>query len=66
MAEVELSVLQRQCLRQRLGTRPEMERAVGAWAARRNAAPTRIVWQFTAADARTKLRHLYPVLQPLT
>ncbi len=59
MAELELSVLQRQCLGQRFGDRETMERAVAAWTERRNAAAA-IRWQFTTADARTKLRHLYP------
>ena len=60
MAELELSVLQRQCLDQRIDSRPAMEEAVTAWSARRNVASRVIDWQFTAADARTKLRRLYP------
>ena len=60
MAELELSVLQRQCLRQRLADRAKMEWEVGAWVRRRNEATKRIDWQFTTADARTKLRRLYP------
>ena len=60
MAELELSVLARQCLRQRLGERTAMDQAVTAWADRRNAATSTIDWQFTTADARTKLRRLYP------
>lgn len=60
MAELELSVLQRQRLRQRLADRPAMERAVAAWAHRRNSTVSSIDWQFTTADARTRLRRLYP------
>ena len=60
IAELELSVLPRQCLRQRLGSRAAMEQAVTAWAGRRNAGIARVRWQFTTADARTKLRRLYP------
>ncbi len=60
MAELELSVLQRQCLRQRIANRDAMERAVTAWAERRNATSAPIDWQFTTADARTKLRRIYP------
>lgn len=60
MAELELSVLQRQCLRQRIPDREAMEREVTAWATRRNAAIRTIDWQFTTSDARTKLRRLYP------
>ena len=60
IAELELAVLQRRCLSRRLGDRQELEREVAAWAARRNAAGATIAWQFTTADARTKLRRLYP------
>ena len=63
MAEIELSVLARQCLNRRLGDRATMEREVAAWAAARNAAATTIDWQFTTADARIKLKRLYPVNQ---
>lgn len=63
MAELDLSVLQRQCLRQRLADRDAMERAVTAWTERRNRASQRIDWQFTTADARTKLRRLYPAYE---
>lgn len=63
MAELDLSVLQRQCLRQRLADRPAMEVAVTAWAERRNRTSQRIDWQFTTADARTKLRRLYPAYE---
>ena len=65
MAELELSVLARQCLRQRqrqrLPDREAMTQAVTAWADRRNAATdSTIAWQFITADARTRLRRLYP------
>lgn len=60
MAELELSVLARQCLTQRLPNREAMTQAVTAWAERRNAADARIDWQFTTADARIALRRLYP------
>jgi hypothetical protein len=63
MAELELSVLQRQCLRQRIPDREAMEREVTAWATRRNAAIRTIDWQFTTPDARTRLRHLYPAFE---
>ncbi len=60
MAELELAVLQRQCLAQRLPDLAAMDHAVSAWAARRNAVVSTIAWQFTTADARLKLRRLYP------
>jgi hypothetical protein len=62
MAEIELSVLQRQCLDRRLGDRPTMECEVAAWAAARNGATTAIDWRFTADDARIKLKRLYPAV----
>ncbi len=60
MAELELSVRERQCLRQRRPDRDAMERQITAGADRRNAQTRRIDWQFTTADARTKPRRLYP------
>jgi hypothetical protein len=62
MAEIELSVLARQCLNRRLGDRGPMEREVAAWATARNAAGSGIDWRFTTADARIKLKRLYPAL----
>lgn len=65
MAEIELSVLERQCLRRRLPDRPALARAVAAWADRRHAAAAAASdRQFTTADARTRLRRLYPAIQP--
>ena len=61
MAEIELSVLTRQCLRRRLGSRDRLTQEVLAWQTQRNHHKAGIVWQFTTPDARTKLRHLYPV-----
>ncbi len=60
MAEIELSILQRQCLDRRLGDRARLEHEVAAWVAERNGAGHRIDWRFTTADARIKLKHLYP------
>jgi len=62
MAEIELSILQRQCLSRRL-TRVALEGAVPAWEAARNLLRGRIRWQFTTADARVKLRRLYPGIE---
>jgi len=63
MAEIELSVLERQCLRRRLGDRAVLTQEVAAWVARRNAALSAIDWQFTTTDARIKLRRLYPAFE---
>jgi hypothetical protein len=64
MAEIELSVLSRQCLDRRIADRQTLEQEVAAWEQRRNAESRRIDWRFTTADARIKLKHLYPVIQP--
>jgi hypothetical protein len=64
MAEIELSILARQCLNRRLGDRATLEREVAAWTVARNDAATTIDWQFTTADARIKLKRLYPAIDP--
>ncbi|MFI5269664.1 MAG: IS630 family transposase [Chloroflexota bacterium] len=63
MAEIELSVLSGQCLDQRLDSARELEREVAAWEEDRNERQVGVNWQFTTADARIKLRKLYPVIQ---
>ena len=63
MAEIELSILARQCLEERMENQERLAKATAAWERTRNAAATRINWRFTTADARIKLKHLYP--QPL-
>jgi hypothetical protein len=64
MAETELSVLATQCLEERMGSRGHLECAVAAWEASRNAARSRVDWRFTTADARIKLKRLYPCILP--
>jgi hypothetical protein len=61
MAEIELSALGRQCLDRRIPDQEELRQEVAAWEARRNSAQARTEWRFTTADARIKLKHLYPV-----
>ena len=63
MAEIELSVLSRQCLDQRIPDRKTLEREVAAWETRRNAGRHTIDWRFTTEDARIKLKHLYPSIK---
>lgn len=60
MAETELSVLSRQCLDRRIDDRDRMAREIAVWQHDRNAAVARINWQFHTADARIKLKRLYP------
>jgi hypothetical protein len=63
MAEIELSVLQRQCLNQRFADRAAMAHQVQAWVTTRNATTSRIDWQFTTTEVRTKLKRLYPAYE---
>jgi transposase len=60
MAELELSVLARQCLDQRIPTRERLHEILVSYEARRNAAKATITWQFTNEKARVKLHRLYP------
>ena len=62
VAEIELSVLRRQCLDRRLPDFAALQTEVAAWQDRRNADGRPIDWRFTTADARIKLRRLYPAL----
>jgi hypothetical protein len=63
VAEIELSVLSRQCLDRRLPERSLIAHEVAAWEDRRNQTTRTIDWQFTTDDARIKLKHLYPKVQ---
>ncbi len=60
MAEIELSILSRQCLDRRIADFTTLKTEVEAWQERRNQDMTWINWQFTTADARVKLHRLYP------
>ena len=64
MAEIELSVLARQCLKERMISQENLQLQVTAWEQKRNRTATRVNWQFTTKDARTKLHKLYPVILP--
>jgi len=63
MAEIELSALARQCLDRRIPDRGTLAAEVEAWQRDRNAAGVKADWQFTTADARVKLKKLYPTIQ---
>jgi hypothetical protein len=60
MAEMEFSVLGRQCLDRRLATAAELAAEILAWEQARNEAQTKIDWTFRVADARKKLHWIYP------
>lgn len=65
VAECELSVLERQCLDRRIADAETLAQEAKAWQDRRNRAHVKVDWQFTAEDARIKLKRLYPVIKEL-
>jgi hypothetical protein len=62
MAEIELGILIRQCLSRRISDKILLETEVTAWQKDRNAKVVSVDWRFTTADARIKLKYLYPVI----
>ena len=64
MAEIELSVLARQCLSERMTDKDNLRKQVAAWQAGRNVSAVKIDRQFTTDDARVKLKKLYPTILP--
>lgn len=65
MAEIELSVLSRQCLDRRIPDQESLSAEVAAWEVRRNESGATVHWHFTTADARIKLHKLYPSIEPI-
>jgi hypothetical protein len=63
MAEMELSVVARQCLDRRIPDLPTLRKEVAAWEKTRNQTAVKVDWQFTTADARVKLKKLYPTIE---
>jgi hypothetical protein len=63
MAEIELGILGRQCLSQRIDNIGELQRQTKAWEKNRDQAKAVVNWQFTTADARIKLKRLYPSIE---
>ncbi len=63
MAEIELSVKARQCLERRIPDQETLKQEVAAWEEQRNQEAKSIDWRFTTADARIKLKRLYPSIQ---
>jgi len=60
---MELSVLARQCLDRRIPDIGVLKGEVSTWERNRNAAVVKVEWQFTSADARIKLKKLFPTIQ---
>jgi hypothetical protein len=65
MAEIDRGVGRRPCLDRRLPDCSTLTAEVAAWQSARNAAQGQVNWQFTTADARVKLKRLYPILEPV-
>ena len=63
MAEIELSVLNRQCLDRRIPDMDTLKQEIAAWEENRNEKSNSIDWRFTTTDARIKLKKLYPSIQ---
>jgi hypothetical protein len=63
MAEMELSVVARQCLDRRIPDLTTLRKEVTAWEKTRNEAVVKVDWQFTTTDARVKLKKLYPTIE---
>ena len=63
MAEIELGILARQCLSRRIDSMEQLKDEIDAWQSVRNAAEAKVNWQFTAEDARIKLKKLYPSIE---
>jgi transposase len=63
MAEIELSVLSRQALSGRIASLDELQSRLDDWQRHHNARPRTINWRFTTADARIKLKRLYPIIE---
>jgi len=62
MAEIEFSLLSRQCMSDRMADREYLTQEVSAWVKNRNMIKSEMNWRFTAEDARIKLKHLYPTI----
>ena len=62
VSEIELSALSRQCLDRRIPDFSTLQKEIAAWEDDRNNRQTQVDWQFTTADARIKLKSLYPKL----
>ena len=65
MAEIELSALTRQCLNGRIPNLETLDQLTRGWQENRNTNQKGIDWQFTTADARIRLKRLYPQIQML-
>jgi transposase len=63
MAEIEFSILGRECLDRRIPDKPALINEVNAWTEERNSKGSKIIWRFKNEDARIKLKRLYPLIE---
>lgn len=63
MAEIEIGVLSRQCLKRRIPDQQTLSKEIDAWQQERNRKAVCVNWRFTTDDARIKLKSLYPSIQ---
>ena len=63
MAEIEFSILGRECLDRRIPDKPALINEVNAWTEKRNSKGSKIIWRFKNEDARIKLKRLYPLIK---
>lgn len=64
IAEIELSILHRQCTKYRFASKELLASEIALWQKRRNSLECTVDWQFSTADARIKLKRLYPIIVP--
>lgn len=63
MAEIEIGIMKRQALKKRMPDKQVVQEQIQHWVSQRNSQKLTVNWQFKTKDARTKLKHLYPVIQ---
>ena len=63
MAEIEFSILGRECLERRIPDKTALKNEVNAQTEKRNSKKSKIIWRFKNEDARIKLKRLYPLIK---
>lgn len=63
MAEIEFSILGRECLDRRIPDKSTLKKEIEAWTNDRNSKKSKIIWRFKNQDARIKLKRLYPLIE---
>ena len=63
MAEIEFSILGRECLDRRIPDKTALINEINAWTEERNSKESKIIWRFKNEDARIELKRLYPLIK---